>query len=65
MTESSPGLTYPIFKSSNLDTIGPPIANTLGVIMDPNGEHLSPGLHGELCFKGPQASIKQFVSKCN
>lgn len=55
MTESSPVLTHPKLTCANKATIGPPVANTVGRILDPNdGKPVPTGLHGELCFKGPQ-----------
>lgn len=55
LTESSPGLTLSTEMSTNKSTIGYPLPNTVGCIVEPNTDKLlPPGIHGEIWFKGPQ-----------
>ncbi|KAG8297974.1 hypothetical protein J6590_025191 [Homalodisca vitripennis] len=58
LTEMSPVATVPLFPAKNLATVGVPLSNTLGKIINPEtGEALGPNQSGELCFKGPQVML--------
>ncbi|KAL1138557.1 hypothetical protein AAG570_008620 [Ranatra chinensis] len=54
MTESSPLLTLPTLKNTDLKTIGSPVSNTLAKVVDASNKELGAGEVGEMCFKGPQ-----------
>lgn len=55
LTETSPGLCVnPLGEGNRVGTIGLPIPETEIVLLNDQGEPVSPGENGELCAKGPQ-----------
>ena len=57
LTETSPVVSINRPGAIKLGTIGVPVAETIVVILDPDGEPVADGVPGELCVKGPQVMV--------
>lgn len=63
MTELSPAATMPPLPPKDLATIGLPVANSFGKIINPDtGECLGVHESGELWIKGPQVGRSFMLS---